>query len=70
MLDVEQGCYFGLDDIGSDVWARLETPIQVAELCAKLAVVYAVDEKTCLTDAIALLEQLRDARLIEIHPEP
>jgi hypothetical protein len=69
MLDVQQGKYFGLDGIGSDIWARMEAPLQVRDLCGQLVAAYAVDEKTCQRDVIALLEQLRDSGLIEVHHE-
>ena len=68
MLDVEQGRYFGLDDLGTDIWTRLAAPIQVGELCAGLSAVYAVDEATCLRDVTALLGQLREAGLLAVLP--
>jgi hypothetical protein len=68
MLDVEQGRYFGLDDISSDIWSRLAAPLQVRELCDQLVAVYDTDAATCERDVIALLVQLRDSGLIELHP--
>jgi len=48
------------------VWTRLGAPVQVGDLCASLAAVYAVDEATCRRDVIAHLEQLRAAGLLEV----
>ena len=32
MMSIEQGQYFGLDDIGSDIWKRLEQPCPFSAL--------------------------------------
>ena len=67
MLDVQQGRYFGLDDIGSDIWALLESPLSVGELCEQLVATYDVDAEICQRDVLALLEELREAGLLQIH---
>lgn len=65
VMDVDQGKYFGLDDIGSDIWRRLETPMSVATLCAALEADYAADPETIRTDVIALLQSLIERGLVE-----
>lgn len=57
--------YFGLDDIGSDIWRRMEQPIAVAQLCAALASEYAGPRGAIERDAMALLEDLLENNLIE-----
>ena len=32
MMSIEQGLYFGLDDIGSDIWKRIDPPCLFADL--------------------------------------
>lgn len=65
VMDVDQGKYFGLDDIGSDIWRRLETPMSVAALCAALEADYAADPETIRTDVIVLLQSLIERGLVE-----
>jgi len=43
MMSIEQGRYFGLDDIGSDIWKRLDPPCALADLIDRLAVDYGAD---------------------------
>lgn len=40
MMDLQHGLYYGLDDIGADIWARIETPIAFAALIDGLVVDY------------------------------
>jgi hypothetical protein len=55
MMSVEQGRYFGLDDIGSDIWKRIEPPCSFATLIEGLVVDYEADRATIMTDVQNLL---------------
>jgi hypothetical protein len=68
LVDPERGQYFGLDDIASVVWCRLEHPTSVGELCAALLADYECDAVTIANDVIALLERLAADGLIEAVP--
>ena len=65
VMDVERGKYFGLDDIGSDIWRRLEKPMSVAALCEALSADYDADVDTIRADVIALLQNLMERELVE-----
>ncbi len=43
MMSIEQGRYFGLDDIGSDIWKRIEPPCSFAALIDGLTADYEAD---------------------------
>ncbi|HVC57501.1 MAG TPA: PqqD family peptide modification chaperone [Stellaceae bacterium] len=58
MMSIEKGRYFGLDDIGSDIWKRIETPCSFAELIDRLVADYDSDRATIAEDARALLERM------------
>jgi hypothetical protein len=64
ILSVERGSYFGLDDIGSDIWERLASPIRVDALCDALAARYDADRAIIERDVLALLEKLVAAGLV------
>lgn len=66
LMSIESGCYGGLDDIGGDIWQRLEEPITVTELCNDLAVEYNADRTTIETDVLAFLNALWQKQMIEI----
>jgi len=58
MMSIEQGRYFGLDDIGSDIWRRIETPCSFADLIDGLLVDYDADRATIAADVQALLGRM------------
>jgi len=58
MMSIEQGQYFGLDDIGSDIWKRLEPPCAFAVLIERLAADYDADRASIAADVRALLERM------------
>lgn len=66
MMDMENGLYFGLDAIGTDIWRRLETPMSVAELAAILRKEYAADTETIEHDVLVLISQMAERGLVEV----
>src|SRR5256885_7335228 len=58
MLSIERGHYFGLDDIGSDIWKRIDPPCSFAELVDRLAANYDADRATIAADVRALLVRM------------
>ena len=55
MMSIEQGRYFGLDHIGSDIWKRIELPCSFATLIDGLAADYDADRAAILADVQNLL---------------
>jgi len=66
MMSIEQGRYFGLDDIGSDIWKRLDTPCSFAELIDRLAVDYDADHATIAADVRALLGRMAEQDVVRL----
>ena len=60
MMSIEQGRYFGLDDIASDIWKRIETPCSFGELIDRLAADYDADRDTIAADVRALLARMAE----------
>jgi hypothetical protein len=58
MMSIEQGRYFGLDDIGSDIWKRIEQPCSFAALIDRLAADYDADRATIAADVQAMLGRM------------
>jgi hypothetical protein len=69
-LDVARGACYGLDAIGARIWAMIETPIAIGEVCAVLTGAYDVDAATCRADVLDLFAALRDEGLVDIAPAP
>jgi Coenzyme PQQ synthesis protein D (PqqD) len=66
ILSVERGSYYGLDDIGSDIWQRLETRVRVDALCNALIEKYEGDRATIERDVLQLLGDLAADGLISV----
>ena len=66
ILSIERGSYYGLDDIGSEIWQRLATPIRIDALCDALAAKYDADRPTIERDVFAFLEKLVADGLISV----
>lgn len=58
MMDVLNGRYLGVNDIGSDIWRRLETPLTFGELIDGLAADYQGDRAAIEADVCKLLQEM------------
>lgn len=70
ILGAEAGHYFGLNAVGARVWELVQSPIRVAEICARLCDEYEVTADECEQDVLALLTQLREKGLLDVAREP
>jgi hypothetical protein len=66
MMSIEQGRYFGLDDIGSDIWKRLDTPCSFAELIDRLAGDYDADRAAIAADVRVLLGRMAEQDVVRL----
>lgn len=58
MMSIEEGRYFGLDDIASDIWKRIDPPCPFSELIDRLAADYDADRKVITADMRVLLGRM------------
>jgi len=66
MMDVESGCYYGLDDIGSVIWQRLEAPCQFGKLVDGLVADYDADRAVIAEDVRKLLSIMAEHRVVTL----
>lgn len=67
LLNLQDGTYYGLEEVGGDIWKLLQTPIAVADICRSLVDAYDVDPERCREDVLKLLGELAERRLVEIR---
>lgn len=67
MMSIQHGRYFGLDDIGSDIWKRIETPCSFGELIEGLIADYDSDRATIAADVRILLGQLASQDAVRLE---
>lgn len=64
ILSIDSGHFFHLNATGSRLWALLDAPMTVAELCDKARERFAVDADECRRDVGAFVQGLRDKGLL------
>jgi hypothetical protein len=67
MMSIEQGCYFHLDHIGSDIWKRIERPCSFATLIDVLADDYEADRATIVSDVQCLLGHMAKHDVVRLR---
>lgn len=67
MLSLQDGTYYGLDDVGAEVWRLVQTPTTIGRIVAALVEMYDVDAQRCRRDVISLVATLRDRRLVDVR---
>jgi hypothetical protein len=69
ILDLSEGTYYGLNQVGTDVWELLSSPCRVEEICTKLEGKYEVEHEVLKHDILHLLEEMHEEGLIRIVSE-
>jgi len=70
MMSVDQGMYFGLEGTGPRIWALLEQPRSVRQLCEELMREFDVDPAICRREVDTFLKHLRRAQLVRFDDPP
>jgi hypothetical protein len=67
ILHLEANEYFGLDDVGTDIWRAATNGATVGEAIDFLSNVYEVDYERLKDDVVALLNRLNELGLVEMQ---
>ena len=66
LLDFGRGEYFGLDEVGAEIWKHCEAGDSLAAIAAALVERYEVSYEAALRDIIALITHMRDKDLLTL----
>ncbi|MFZ4663396.1 MAG: PqqD family peptide modification chaperone [Caldilineaceae bacterium] len=66
MMSMSRNNYYGLDEVGSRVWALLAQPQTLTDLCTALQQEFAVDDETCQREVTTLVQALVAADLVNV----
>ena len=69
LMSVKTGKYYGMDPMGSRIWALLETTRSVFEICTVLLAEFDVERQLCERDSLAFLNKLSQENLIKVVDE-
>lgn len=67
ILQLTQGMYYGLDEVGARIWEMLKEPRSVREIRDSIVAEYDVAPETAARDLIGLLTELARRGLIEVR---
>ena len=67
MMSIENGEYYGLDDIGSRIWELIEKPVKVSDLIDTLLERFDVDRETCERDVLKFLNELNEYKILNVE---
>ena len=68
ILDLDEGMYYELNDVGTVVWNLIrQRPCPVTELVAAIREEYEVEVARCEADVVELLGDMCDRGLVEIR---
>ncbi len=66
LLNIRRGVYHGLNEVGAHIWQLLRQPRRVEEIRDAILREFKVDSAQCEKDVIVVLQQMRDAGLVEV----
>lgn len=65
-LHVDNGACYGFNKTATRVWALIEEPKSLEQLCEALTSEYEVDRETCERELLPLIDELESEKLIEV----
>ena len=69
LLNLRDGVYYGLADVGLLIWRMLRRPVTMQAICDAIADGYDVDRARCERDVRTLIADLTDHGLITIRDD-
>lgn len=66
VLHLENGCYFGLENVSARIWELLQKPKRIVEIERALLEEYDVTPERCHAEVLRLLSDLIEQRLVEV----
>jgi Coenzyme PQQ synthesis protein D (PqqD) len=67
ILNLKNSVYYGMNSVGTRVWALVKEPKRVGDVRDTIVNEYEVDSDRCGRDVLDLLEQMRGEGLIEVR---
>jgi hypothetical protein len=69
ILGLSDGIYYGLNEVGVDVWEQLREPIRVADICKRIGEIYDVSADVCQRDILKLLADMSARGLVIVDAQ-
>ncbi|MEA5466123.1 lasso peptide biosynthesis PqqD family chaperone [Leptothoe sp. PORK10 BA2] len=69
ILNLVSGMYYGLNEVGAKIWELIQQPCTFENILNGLLEEYDVQPDICQQDLAKILEDMKEARLIEVSDE-
>jgi hypothetical protein len=66
LLDFGRGEYFGLDEVGAEIWRRIESGDAVSQIADRIVERYEVRREDALHDIVELVATMNERALVSI----
>ena len=66
ILQLHNGQYYGLDEVGVRIWSLLKTPVTVGDIERAILEEYEVDPAVCHEEVARLVSELIEEGLVEV----
>jgi hypothetical protein len=70
ILDLDKGCYFGLDEVGTRVWQLMTAGATVAQVVEQLVPEYDATSDRMLQDFLSLGNEWLERGLVQLREDP
>ncbi len=67
MVSIAKGYYYGVSDVGREIWKLVEHPKKVSDLIDDLAATYKIDRATCEEQTLSFAEEMLAEGLIRVR---
>jgi hypothetical protein len=67
MMSVDRGEYIGMNDVGARIWELIETPSDVATICAALLREFEVSPETCETQVRSFVSEMEKHGTVTVY---
>jgi hypothetical protein len=69
ILNMKNGKYYGVNSVGSSIWAAIQVPVSFLEVVSSIMDEYEVDEVTCRESVFNFLELMAKEDLVDFLDE-
>ena len=70
MVSISSGNYYGLTDVGREIWDAIGHPKRISDLIDDLTAIYHIDSSSCEDQTLSFLETLLDEGLLQVKDGP
>ena len=69
MVSIEKGYYYGVSNVGREIWGSIDHPVKVSNLVDHLVLTFNVERSLCEQETLSFLEDLLSENLLQVQNE-